>query len=33
MNIAVVLDRFDPDVGGLERWGYQLVKWLVGQGA
>ena len=32
MNIAVVLDRFDPDVGGLERWGYQLVKWLVGQG-
>ena len=32
MNIAVVLDRFDPNVGGLERWGYQLVKWLVGEG-
>jgi glycosyltransferase involved in cell wall biosynthesis len=32
MNIAVVLDRFDPDLGGLERWGYQLVKWLVGEG-
>jgi len=32
MNIAVVLDRFDPDVGGLERWAYELVRWLVGAG-
>ena len=32
MKIAVVLDRFDADVGGLERWAYQLVKWLVGEG-
>ncbi len=32
MKIALVLDRFDPDVGGLERWGYQLAKWLAGEG-
>jgi len=32
MKVALVLDRFDPDVGGLERWGFQLAKWLIGEG-
>ena len=32
MRIALVLDCFDPDKGGLERWGWQLAQWLVGHG-
>ncbi len=32
MKIALVLDRFDADVGGLERWTDQLAHWLVGEG-
>ncbi|MGH7897532.1 MAG: glycosyltransferase family 4 protein, partial [Candidatus Binatia bacterium] len=28
MKIALVLDRFDPSLGGLERWAFELVRWL-----
>jgi len=32
MKIALVLDRFDPDLGGLESWTTSLAGWLVGHG-
>ncbi|MBP1685917.1 MAG: rfaG [Deltaproteobacteria bacterium] len=32
MRIALVLDRFDPSGGGLERWASQLAQWLVSDG-
>lgn len=28
MRIALVLDRFDPDRGGLEQWAWQWTAWL-----
>ncbi len=32
MKIALVLDRFDPRLGGLEQWSYQLATWLLTAG-
>lgn len=32
MKIALVLDRFDPRLGGLEQWTYQLATWLLTAG-
>jgi UDP-glucose:(heptosyl)LPS alpha-1,3-glucosyltransferase len=32
MKIALVLDRFDPDRGGLEHWAWQWTTWLLDQG-
>jgi UDP-glucose:(heptosyl)LPS alpha-1,3-glucosyltransferase len=32
MEIALVLDRFDPAHGGLEHWAFQLASWLDRQG-
>ncbi len=32
LRIALVLDRFDPLRGGLERWTYDLATWLVARG-
>lgn len=32
MRIALVLDRFDPDRGGLEHWAWQWTNWLVARG-
>ena len=32
MKVALVLDRFDPELGGLERWTNQLAQWLVAHG-
>ncbi len=32
MKVALVLDRFDPDAGGLERWARELARWLVRNG-
>jgi UDP-glucose:(heptosyl)LPS alpha-1,3-glucosyltransferase len=32
MKIALVLDRFDPRLGGLEQWSYQLAMWLLTAG-
>lgn len=32
MRIALVLDRFDPDRGGLEHWAAQWTTWLLARG-
>lgn len=32
MKIALVLDRFDPRRGGLERWTHRFAEWLVSGG-
>lgn len=32
MRIALVLDRFDPDRGGLEHWAWQWTNWLLDRG-
>ena len=32
MKIALVLDRFDPELGGLESWTASLARWLVERG-
>ena len=32
MRIALVLDRFDPRLGGLEQWASQLATWLLTAG-
>jgi UDP-glucose:(heptosyl)LPS alpha-1,3-glucosyltransferase len=32
MRIALALDRFDRDRGGLEHWAWQWARWLVGRG-
>lgn len=32
MRIAIVLDRCDPQLGGLEQWTSQLVTWLLTAG-
>jgi UDP-glucose:(heptosyl)LPS alpha-1,3-glucosyltransferase len=29
MHLALVLDRFDPDRGGLEQWAWQWTQWLL----
>lgn len=29
MHVALVLDRFDPDRGGLEHWAWQWTQWLL----
>ncbi|MDX2167211.1 MAG: glycosyltransferase family 4 protein [Deltaproteobacteria bacterium] len=32
MHLALVLDRFDPDRGGLEHWAWQWTQWLLARG-
>ena len=32
MRLALVLDRFDPDRGGLEHWAWQWTQWLLDRG-
>ncbi len=32
LKIALVLERFNPELGGLENWTQQLARWLVGRG-
>ena len=32
LRIALVLDRFDPNYGGLESWAGQWSRWLAGRG-
>ena len=32
MKVALVLDKFDPSVGGLEKWAYQFSQWLLEAG-
>lgn len=32
MRIALVLDRFDPDHGGLEQWAWRWTTWLLDRG-
>lgn len=32
MRLALVLDRFDPDRGGLEHWAWQWTTWLLDHG-
>lgn len=32
MKLALVLDRFDPDRGGLEHWAWQWATWLLDRG-
>lgn len=33
MKLALVLDRFDPQRGGLEHWAWQWTEWLLARGA
>jgi UDP-glucose:(heptosyl)LPS alpha-1,3-glucosyltransferase len=32
MKIALILDRFDPQRGGLEHWAWQWTEWLLARG-
>ena len=32
MRLALVLDRLDPDRGGLEHWAWQWATWLLDRG-
>ncbi len=33
MKLALLLDRFDPERGGLEHWAWQWTQWLLARGA